>query len=175
MLVALLIVVLAIVALLAYAATRPATFRIERSTRIAAAPERIAAVIVDFHRWQEWSPWERLDPSLQRSFSGAPSGLGAVYAWSGNSKAGTGRMEVLSWTPQRVEIKLDFFKPFKASNTAEFTLVPDGPATNVHWAMFGPRPFISKLMGMFIDMDALVGKDFEAGLVALKQLAERAA
>ena len=174
----LLVLVVAVLALLAYASTRPPTFRIERSTRIAAPMLQVAEQIDDFRAWQKWSPWENIDPSLQRTFSGADAGVGAVYEWTGSGKAGAGRMEITDMRsgPERglISIKLDFFKPFKASNTAEFVMTPTDAGTDLSWAMFGPSPFISKLMGVFMDMDKMVGKDFEAGLVALKRNAEQA-
>lgn len=169
-----LVVLLVIAALLLFASTRPDSFRVERSLAIKAPPERIFPLIDDFHRWPAWSPWEKLDPAMTRTHSGPASGVGAVYEWLGNSKVGQGRMEIMqSSAPSRLAIKLDFLKPFEAHNTAEFTLRPQGDATLVHWAMFGPTPFISKLMGLFVSMDRLVGKDFEAGLANLKAEAER--
>ena len=161
-----------IAGVLGYAATRPNSFRIERSATIAAPPERILPLIEDFHRWEGWSPFEKLDPEMKKSFAGAASGRGAVYSWEGK-KAGIGRMEITDISPQRVTIKLDFEKPFKASNTAEFILQPAGAGTNVTWAMHGSQPFINKLMGVFINLDKLVGKDFDTGLAGLKALAER--
>ena len=175
MLIALLLVALALAALLAYAASRPSTFRIERATRIEAPLPVVGALIDDFREWQKWSPWERLDPSLERRFSGNGAGLGAIYEWKGNGKAGQGRMEITATTSSAITIRLDFIKPFAAHNTAEFRLAQVGDATDVDWAMFGPRPFAMKLFGVFMDMDSLVGKDFEAGLAAMKQVAERAA
>ncbi len=179
MLVALLVIVLAIAALLAYASTRPPAFRIERSTCIAAPMLQVAELIDDFREWKKWSPWEQIDPSLQRSYSGPDAGVGAVYEWSGNGKAGTGRMEITGMDagPDKgiITIRLDFLKPFKASNTAEFVMTPTADGTELAWAMFGPSPFVSKVMGVFFDMDKMVGKDFEAGLVALKHNAEQPA
>jgi hypothetical protein len=179
MLVALLVIVLAIAALLAYASTRPPTFRIERSTRIAAPMLQVAELIDDFREWKKWSPWELLDPSLQRTYSGPDTGVGAVYEWSGSGKAGAGRMEITGMDagPDKgiITIRLDFLKPFKASNTAEFVMTPTAEGTELTWAMFGPSPFVSKVMGVFFDMDKMVGKDFEAGLVALKHNAEQPA
>ncbi|MBP7660029.1 MAG: SRPBCC family protein [Burkholderiaceae bacterium] len=170
----LLVVVVLIGALLAYAATRPDTFRVERATVIKAPPAKVFALIDDFHQWAGWSPWEKLDPSMKRSHSGAASGKGAVYAWEGNGDVGAGRMEILETTaPSRVLIRLDFIKPFEARNTAEYTLRPEGEATRVTWAMYGPAPFVSKLMQVFVSMDAMIGKDFEQGLANLKALAER--
>ena len=179
MLAALLVLVIAIAALLAYANSRPDKFRLERSIRIAAPILQVAEQIDDFHRWQQWSPWEHIDPTLQRKFSGAEAGVGAVYEWTGTGKAGAGRMEITEMRAGSerglISIKLDFLKPFKASNTAEFVMTPTDAGTDLSWAMFGPSPFISKLMGVFMDMDKIVGKDFEAGLQALKTNAEAAA
>ena len=177
MLTILLVIVLAIVALLAYAGSRPDTFRIERSIRIAAPIVQVAELIDDFHEWSKWSPWEHLDPTMQRTFSGAEAGVGAVYAWEGTGKVGAGRMEITEMRSGSersvISIKLDFFKPFKASNTAEFLMTPTDSGTDLNWAMFGPSPFMSKLMGVFMDMDKMVGKDFEAGLESLKKQAEQ--
>ncbi|MCJ1885048.1 SRPBCC family protein [Pseudomonas sp. LA21] len=168
------VVVLAVIVVLVLAASRPDSFRVERTARIQAPPERVFAFIEDFHRWPQWSPFEKLDPDMQRSFSGADKGRGAVYAWAGNSKAGEGRMEIIESTPaSRVTIALDFFKPFKASNTAEFTLLPRDGGTDVTWAMYGPTPFVAKIMHLFFSMDSMVGKDFEAGLATLKRLSEQ--
>jgi len=180
MLTVLLVLVAAIVGLLAYASTRPPTFRIERAIRIGAPIVQVAELIDDFREWQKWSPWEHIDPTLQRKFSGAEAGVGAVYEWTGTGKAGAGRMEIIEMRTGSegglITIKLDFLKPFKASNTAEFLMVPtDHAGTNLTWSMFGPSPFVSKLMGVFMDFDKMVGKDFEAGLVALKRNAEQAA
>jgi uncharacterized protein YndB with AHSA1/START domain len=168
------IVVLVIAAVLVLAAMRPDIFRVERSTRIKAPPDKIFALINDFRSWAAWSPYERLDPAMKRTQSGEPSGKGAVYAWEGNNKVGQGRMEILeSSAPSKVVIKLDFLKPFEAHNTAEFTLQQQADETAVTWAMYGPAPFVAKVMGLFVNMDKMVGKDFETGLANLKALAEK--
>lgn len=172
-----LVIVVALAALLLFAATRPGEFRVQRSVRIQAPPGRVFANLDDFRRWTAWSPWEGLDPELQRTFSGAASGVGSVYEWQGNRKVGKGRMEITrSDTPGRLIIKLDFLKPFEAHNTAEFALDPiadaQGEATQLTWSMHGPAPFVSKLMGIFVSMDKMIGKDFEAGLAKLKSVAE---
>jgi len=168
------IVVVALIAVLLYANARPDGFHIERSTTIKAPPEKVFAAIDDFKGWAGWSPWEKKDPKMQRTHSGAASGKGAVYAWTGNKDVGQGRMEVVESTPpSRLVIKLDFIQPFEAHNTAEFTLKPQGDATEVTWAMHGPQPFMAKLMGLFFSMDKLVGSDFETGLANLKTLAEK--
>jgi uncharacterized protein YndB with AHSA1/START domain len=167
------VLVVCVAAALAYAATRPDTFTVRRSATIKAPPERIFALINDFRSWGRWSPYEKLDPELKRTYSGAPAGKGAVYEWEGNSKVGAGRMEILDApAPQKVTIRLDFKRPFEASNTAEFTLQPQGDATAVTWAMRGPSFFIGKLMSLFVDMDKMVGKDFETGLANLKAATE---
>ena len=155
----------AVAAVLGYAAIKPDTFRLQRSATIRAARDKVFDLIDDFHAWRSWSPWERMDPALKRTYGGAPSGQGAVYEWEGNNKVGKGRMEIVEASaPSRIAIRLDFFKPFKASNRVEFTLEPDGDATRVTWAMHGPVPYPAKIMHVFVDMDRLVGKDFEAGL-----------
>lgn len=160
-------------AVLAYASTKPDTFRVERSIRVGAAPTKVFAHIDDFHRWVSWSPWEKIDPDMKRSYGETTAGKGATYAWEGNKKVGSGRMEIVDSSPtSKVVIKLDFLVPFEAHNTTEFTIVPDGDGTNVTWAMYGPSLFMNKVMSVFVSMDSLVGKDFEAGLSNLKAAAE---
>ena len=166
-----LVAVIALVLILA--ASRPGTFRVERAATVNAAAEKIFPYVNDFHNWKSWSPWEGLDPAAKTIFSGAESGLGAVYEWDGNKKAGAGRMEIVeSSAPSRMKLKLDFLRPFEGHNTCEFTLTPAAGATGVTWAMYGPCPFMMKMMGLFMSMDAMVGKDFERGLASLKALAE---
>jgi uncharacterized protein YndB with AHSA1/START domain len=168
------IVALLIAAVLIYAATKPDSFRIERSTTIKASPEKISAYLTDFKQWAAWSPWENKDPAMTRTFSGADSGKGAIYGWTGNKNVGTGRMEILDVQPQKVTIKLDFLAPFEAHNTTEYTLEPQGDSTKVTWAMFGPSSnYMSKVMSVFMNMDKMVGPDFEAGLAKLKAAAEK--
>ena len=170
----LIIFVVIIAAVLIYAATRPNDFVVSRSASIKAPAEAIFPLINDFRRWPEWSPFEKLDPAMRRTLSGADSGIGAAYAWEGNSKAGKGSMEITASVPfSQVSLKLDFEKPFRANNIVDFSLSPSGDATTVTWAMRGARPFIAKLMGLFMDFDNLIGKDFEAGLDNLRRLAER--
>ena len=169
----LIILVVIIAAVLIYAATRPNDFVVTRSASIKAPAEAIFPLINDFRRWPEWSPYEKLDPDLKRALSGADSGKGAAYAWEGNSKAGKGRMEITGSAPSSlVSLRLDFEKPFRASNTVDFSLSPSGDGTTVTWAMRGARPFIAKLMGLFMNFDTLIGKDFEAGLDNLRRAAE---
>jgi len=162
-----------VVALAVFVQTRPDRFHIERSTTIAAPSGAIFPNINDFHRWTAWSPWERIDPALQRSYDGPPSGVGAGYRWVGNNKVGEGSMRITESTPDRkVGIALEFIEPFKASNTATFTLVPDASGTRVTWSMDGQNTVASKLMGLFLNMDRMIGGEFEKGLASLKGIAE---
>lgn len=167
------IIVASVVVVLILASMQPDEFRVERSATINAPAEKIVAHIDDFHQWSAWSPWEHLDPAMQRTFTGAPTGKGSIYEWSGNSDVGQGRMEILDATPDKVAIRLDFYKPMEASNIAEFALQPKGDATDVTWAMYGPMPFISKVMCVFLDMDKMIGPDFETGLASLKKVSEQ--
>ena len=168
------VVVVVLAAVLGLAATRPDTFHVERMTSINAAAEKIFPLINDFSSWSAWSPYEKLDPDMKRTRSGPRSGTGAVYAWEGNGKVGAGRMEIVDApAPSKVVIKLGFSKPFEAHNIAQFNLAPRGNATNVTWSMDGPSPFVAKLMGLFFDMDNMVGRDFEIGLANLKSLSEK--
>jgi uncharacterized protein YndB with AHSA1/START domain len=168
------VLAIAIAIVLILAATKPDTFQVQRSATIKAPPEKIYPLIYDFNQWKGWSPWENRDPAMKRTYSGAAAGEGAVYAWDGNKNVGSGRMEILDASaPSKIVIKLDFLKPFEAHNTAEFTMLPQGDATNLTWLMHGPAPFISKLMHVFMNIDRMVGKDFEAGLANLKRLTEK--
>jgi len=170
----LIVIGILLAAILAFAATKPGTFRVERARSIQAPPERIFDLINDFHRWSLWSPWEKLDPMMKRTFGGAESGKGAVYEWAGNSKAGQGRMEITGIVPgSKIVIKLDFLKPLEGHNTSEFTMSPRGNSTDVSWAVYGPSPFMMKIMHVFVNMDRMVGADFEAGLANLKSVAEK--
>ncbi len=150
-------------------------YTVERSATIAAPPARIYEELVDFHRWTAWSPWEDLDPQLQRTYSGPESGVGAVYAWSGNRKAGKGQMEIREATePSKVGIDLEFVKPFKASNDTVFTIEPEGSGSRVTWRLTGKKTAMTKVMGIFTSMDKMVGPDFEKGLARLKAVTEAA-
>ena len=169
----LLLFVIAVAVIVAFAVTRPDSFRVERSTTVKAPPEKVFALINDFHQWGAWSPWEKIDADLKRTYSGATSGVGAFYGWEGQ-KTGDGRMEILESSPSsKIKIKLDFFKPFEAHNTAEFSVQAKGDLTDVSWAMYGPSPFMAKVMGVFMSMDSMVGKDFETGLANMKAAAEK--
>jgi uncharacterized protein YndB with AHSA1/START domain len=168
------IVVVLVAAVFIVAASKPDDFRVERSTNIKAAPSKIFPLISDFHQWALWSPWETIDPTMKRSFSGSSGGVGAAYAWTGDGKAGVGRMEIVEANaPEKIRIKLDFIKPFEAHNGAQYTLTPDAGGTRVTWVMDGRRPYIAKLMSIFFNMDRMIGKEFETGLANMKALAEK--
>ncbi len=168
------VILAAVVALIvALAATKPDSFRVERSTSINTTPDKIFPLINDFHRWPAWSPWEKLDPDMRKSFGGPPTGVGSSYEWEGNSKAGKGRMEITASTPTKINLNLDFIKPFKANNFTEFSMVPAGDSTDLTWSLYGPSPFITKLMMVFTTMDKMVGKDFDEGITNLKREAEK--
>jgi len=164
----------AIGVVLILASTKPDSFSVRRSAVVQAPAEQIFPLVANFHQWADWSPWEHRDPAMKRSFSGAESGKGSVYAWDGNKNVGSGRMEILdASSPSKITIKLDFFKPFEGHNTAEFTFVPERDATNIVWVMRGPSPFMSRVMQVFMNFDTMRGKDFEAGLANLKKLTEK--
>lgn len=150
------------------------TYTVERSATIGAPPARVYEQIANFRNWTNWSPWEDVDPQLQRTYSGAEAGTGAVYAWSGNRKAGQGRMEITDAAePSKVQIDLAFEKPWKARNDTLFTIQPDGSGSRVTWTMTGQKTFMTKVMGVFKSMDALLGPDFEKGLARLKATTEK--
>ena len=170
---ALLVLAALVGGLLIYAATRPDTFRVERQVVINRPAAEIFPLLEDFHAWTRWSPWEELDPGLKRSYSGADRGKGAVYEWEGNAKVGKGHMEIIrSDSPTHLTIDLSFLRPLKAENAAAFDLEPQDGGTEVIWAMYGPLPFASNLMGLFVSMDKLIGKDFEKCLAKLKAAVE---
>jgi uncharacterized protein YndB with AHSA1/START domain len=163
-----------IAGILAIAATRPNTFRVERSSRINAPPEKIFHYVNDFHQWGVWSPYEKLDPTMKRIYDGSAAGKGAVYEWEGNGKVGKGRMEIVESTdPSKIVIKLDFAKPIEGHNIAEFTFLPVGSATQVTWSMDGPSPYVAKVMGLIFNMDQMIGGEFETGLVNLRAVSEK--
>jgi hypothetical protein len=154
-------------------ATRPDTFRIERSAEINAAPSVVFAQVNDFHKWEAWSPWAKLDPNMKQTFEGSPSGQGAINAWAGNDQVGEGRMTIMeSKPPEHIGIKLEFLKPWTATNDTTFDFKGEADKTKVTWAMSGNNNFASKAMSLFMSMDEMVGKDFEKGLVQLKTVSE---
>jgi uncharacterized protein YndB with AHSA1/START domain len=168
------VLAVAVAIVLVLAAAKPGTFSVQREISVRAPAEKIFPLINDFHQWKSWSPYENKDPAMKRSFSGAASGKGAVYGWEGNKNVGSGRMEILDATqPSKIVIKLDFFAPFEGHNTAEFTLLRQNDTTLVTWLMYGPASFMSKVMQVFMNLDHMIGKDFEAGLVNLKNITEK--
>jgi uncharacterized protein YndB with AHSA1/START domain len=172
--VVLLLIAVPLAVVLALAATKPDTFRVERATAIKAPPEKIFPLINDFHAWEAWSPYEKKDPNMKRTLSGASAGKGAVYEWDGDGNVGAGRMEITESSPSsKLELNLDMLKPLAAHNVVEFTLEPEGDATTVTWAMKGEAPYFAKVIHVFLDMDTMVGSDFEVGLANLKALAEK--
>jgi Polyketide cyclase / dehydrase and lipid transport len=169
-----LIAVAAIIALfILIVALRPAEFRIERSASMAATPAAVFAQVNDFHNWQAWSPWAKIDPNAKYTYEGAEAGSGAVFTWTGNSQVGEGTMTLTESRPNdSIRIKLDFRRPFKASNDAEFTFRPQGNSTVVTWSMSGRHKFLAKAVCLFMDMDKVVGGDFEKGLASMKGIVE---
>jgi hypothetical protein len=145
---------------------------VERTQTIAATPEQIIPLLVDYHEWIHWSPWEDLDPDLSRTYSGPGSGVGAVYEWSGNRKAGAGRMEVTSATDRTVDMDLDFIKPFRSASKIRFDLLPQNGTTRVVWQVHSPKTWLTRIWGLVMNMDKTVGGDLEKGLLKLKRLAE---
>jgi uncharacterized protein YndB with AHSA1/START domain len=167
-----LVVVVAVLAVVV--ATRPSTFHVERSILITASPESVFAQVNDFHSWAAWSPWEKLDPKMEKTFLGPSAGAGAIYAWnSDNGKVGQGRMTIeRSDLPSSVSVKLEFIKPFTATNTVTFTMIPVDTQTRTTWSMDGHNGFLGKLFHLVMNMDKMVGGDFDRGLAALKSVAE---
>jgi uncharacterized protein YndB with AHSA1/START domain len=171
---ALAILVAVTLILLVIAATRPNTVQVQRSALIAASPEKVFALINDFHEWPRWAPQDREDPAMQRTYSGADRGVGAVSDWHGKGSSGRGQMTITDSVPEtRIVVKTDFTKPFEAHNVNEFLLEKSGNSTRVTWTMRGTNLYPMKVMGLFVNMDRLMGKHFEAGLENLKQVAER--
>ncbi|MBI5609058.1 MAG: SRPBCC family protein [Deltaproteobacteria bacterium] len=161
--------------LLAVVATRPDHYTVKRNASIAAPPDKVYALLVDFHVWSQWSPWEKLDPAMKKTWSGTTSGVGAIYEWSGNDQVGKGRMTIVEATPaKQVKIKLEFLEPWQSTSDTRFDLVAQGNQTTVDWVMEGRADNLGlKAMGLLMDMDKMVGSDFEKGLVDLKALAEK--
>jgi len=163
-----------VAAILIAAATRPDSFRVERSVRIGAPAEKIFHYVNDFHQWGVWSPWEKLDPAMKRNYAGPAAGNGAVYEWQGNGKVGQWRMYIPAATePRHILIKLDFIQPLEGHNRATFNFQPAGNDTEVVWTLEGPSPYISKVMGLIFNMDRLIGTDFETGLANLESASEK--
>ena len=170
----LIVIVVAVAFFLLLGLTGPATFRIMRQADYRATSGALFGQLNDFHNWAAWSPWDKMDPAMQRKYSGPNSGVGAKYAWVGNKKVGEGNMEITNSEPNRsVQLDLHFLKPFQADNVTEFTIVPNGDLTTLIWEMRGQRPFFIRMMRLFMDMDKMVGKDFENGLANLRSVVEK--
>jgi len=168
------LIALTIVAILILASFKPDSFRVERSALIQATPEKVFAHINDLRSWSAWSTWEKMDPQMKKTYSANSTGKGTTYEWEGNKKVGHGRMAIIDSAPDtKIVIQLDFIKPFEAHNMGELTLQPQNGGTLVTWAMYGPSPFISKLFGVFVSMDKMIGKDFEDSLANLKAVVEK--
>ena len=154
-------------------AGRPDEFKVVRSATMAASPTTVFEQVNDFHKWDNWSPWAKLDPACKNAFSGADAGKDAGFAWDGNNKVGAGRMTITeSQSPELIRINLEFLRPFKSTNTTEFTFRPQGNQTLVTWTMTGKNNLMSKVFGLFVDCDTMVGKDFEKGLASIKSIVE---
>ena len=168
-----LVLAVVVVGFLAFVATRPSAFHIERSARIAAPPAVVFAQVNDFHRWEGWSPWAKMDPAMKTTYSGAPAGEGAAYAWVGNSQVGEGKMTITGSKPtDHIVVRLEFLKPMAATNTATFTFTPAAGGTDVTWAMDGNNGFVAKGFSVVVNMDKMLGAYFDQGLAAMKTVAE---
>ena len=164
-----------IVVLVVIIALQPSTYQVERSVTIAAPSAVVFAQVNDFHKWNAWSPWAKIDPAMKQTFEGAPAGTGAVYTWAGNKEVGEGRMTITESQPASlIKIKLEFIKPFAAINATDFTFTPQGNQTVVTWRMNGDKNFIAKAFHLFVNIDKMVGGDFEKGLQQMKSVAEAA-
>ena len=156
-------------------AMQPSEFRVARTATISAAPAAVFAQVNDFHQWEAWNPWGKIDPAMKQAYEGAPAGVGAIYTWTGNNEVGEGRMTITESRPSDlIRIKLEFFKPFAATNTAEFTFKPEGSQTVVTWNMSGEKNFMAKAIHLFVNMDKMVGGQFEKGLASMKSIVEAA-
>jgi uncharacterized protein YndB with AHSA1/START domain len=174
MLIKILIAVAAIFVVLAViVALQPSEFRVARSTTISAPPSAVFVQVNDFHKWEAWNPWGKIDPAMKQTYEGAPAGTGAIYTWAGNNEVGEGRMAIIESRPSElIRVKLEFFKPFAATNTAEFTFKPEANQTVVTWSMFGEKNFMAKTIHLFMNMDKMIGGQFEKGLAEMKSLVE---
>jgi hypothetical protein len=167
------VVVIAIAGILIYAATKPDSFRVQRVVLINAPPDKVFPLVNDIKAWTVWSPYEKKDPAMKRTYGAVTAGKGATYAWDGDKNVGQGSMEMIESGPRKIVLKLDFVKPFEAHNMGEFLLEPKGDSTSVTWATYGPSPYMSKVIGTFMNIDDLIGRDFEKGLADLKAAAEK--
>ena len=165
-----------VVVFLVVVALQPSEFRVARSTTISGPAPAVFAQVNDFHKWEAWNPWGKIDPAMKQTYEGAPAGIGAIYTWVGNNEVGEGRMTLTESRPSDlIRIKLEFMKPFAATNTAEFTFKPEGNQTAVTWSMSGKNNFMAKAIHLFMNMDKMIGGQFEKGLAQMKSVVETAA
>ena len=166
-------VALVVAVVIIVVASRPSDFRVTRTGRMMAPAGIVFENVNDLHKWEAWSPWAKMDPACKNTFAGAATGTGAIFSWAGNKKVGEGRMTIQESRPaELIRIKLEFFKPFKATNTAEFNFQPEGNQTFVTWSMFGKNNFMGKAFHLFVDCDKMIGKDFEKGLASLNSVTQ---
>src|SRR5882724_8090568 len=164
-----------VVVLVSIVALQPSDFRVARSATISAPPPAVFAQVNDFHKWEAWNPWGKIDPAMKQTYEGAPAGVGAIYTWVGNKNVGEGRMTLTESRPSDlIRIKLEFFKPFAGTNIAEFTFKPEGNQTAVTWSMAGKNNFMAKAIHLFMNMDKMIGGQFEKGLASMKSVVESA-
>lgn len=169
------VIVVVVVGFCVIVAMQPADYTISRSATVNAPPEKVFEQVNDFHKWENWSPWAKLDPNMKTSYSGPETGQGASYSWTGNNEVGEGKMTIAESRPNdHVKIDLQFIKPFQATNVTEFTLKPEGDKTNVTWTMSGHNNFAGKAFGLLMNMDKSIGGDFDKGLAQMKAAAETA-
>ena len=162
-----------VVVFIVIVALQPSDFRVARSTTISAPPPAVFAQVNDFHKWEAWNPWGKIDPAMKQTYEGALAGPGAIYTWSGNNEVGEGRMTITDSRPSDlIRVKLEFFKPFAATNTAEFAFKPEGNQTLVTWSMFGEKNFMAKAVHLVMNMDKMIGGQFEKGLADMKSAVE---
>jgi uncharacterized protein YndB with AHSA1/START domain len=165
--------IVVVIGLVVFVATRPAEYQVSRTAAINAPPAAVFAQVNDFHNWVAWNPWGKIDPAIKQAYEGAPAGPGAVYTWSGNREVGEGRMTITESRPNElIRIRLEFMKPLAGTSTAEFTFKPEGDRTVVTWSMAGQKNFMAKAIHMVLDMDKMIGGNFEQGLAAMKAVVE---
>jgi Polyketide cyclase / dehydrase and lipid transport len=162
-----------IVVFVVVVALQPSEYRVARSTTVAAPPPAVFAQVNDFHKWEAWNPWGKIDPAMKQAYEGAPAGIGAIYKWAGNNEVGEGRMTIIeSRRSDLIRINLEFFKPFAGNSTAEFTFKPENNQTAVTWSMTGNNNFMAKAIHLFMNMDKMIGGQFENGLASMKSIVE---
>jgi hypothetical protein len=172
----LIVVAIIVIMFVVVVAMQPSEFRVARSATMSAPPSAVFAQVNDFHKWEAWNPWGKIDPAMKQSYEGAPAGSGAIYTWIGNKEVGEGRMTMTESRPSDlIRINMEFYKPFSANNTAEFTFKPAGSQTTVNWSMSGNKNFMAKAIHLFMNMDKVIGGQFEKGLASMKSVVESAA